>query len=140
MTDHPYRRPYGPTTFAAAAEAWPQIHPLSAAMRAMGSGPRPILPVAALCAHRDRELAFWAGLPGVTPVRDRIGRRYAEKIAAAERREARAARVTRIEAALDDAEAALAGELHRLQEARQVSEVDRLVVPHAEVAAVRTDR
>ena len=138
MTSPLHSRPYSPATFAAAFQAWPQIHPLSAAMRALGSGPRPVFTAAELTARRDRELAFWAGLPGAAEVRARIGRRYAETIAAAERREARAARVTRIEAALDDAEAALPGP-HRLREAQQVAEVDRVVVSHAEVAAVATD-
>ncbi len=135
MTSLLHGRPYSPSTFAAAAEAWPDLHPAHAAMRAMGSGPRPTLTAAALAVRRDGELAFWAGLPGAARIQDRISHRYADKIAAAERREARAARVVRIDAALDEAEAAL----YRLQEAQQVMEIDRLVVPHAEVAAVGAD-
>ncbi len=102
-----HARPFSDATFAAAAQAWPQLHPVHAAMRAMGSGPRAVLTAADLAARRDRELTFWVGLPGAGPIQDRIGRRYAETIAAAERREARAARIGRIEAALGQAEATL---------------------------------
>ena len=106
-------------------------------MRALGSGPRAVFTAAELACRRDRELAFWAGLPGAAEVRARIGRRYAETIAAAERREARAARVERIEAALDEAETTLAGRLHR--EVQPVTEVDCLIVPHVERGIVRAE-
>jgi hypothetical protein len=107
MANLPHHRPYGSATVAEAAEAWPHLHPAQASMRAMGSGARPVFTAAELAGRRDRELAFWANLPGASDIRDRISRGYAEAIAAAERREARASQVERIDAALDQTETAL---------------------------------
>ncbi len=108
MADLHYRLPYSRATLLAARRLWPRLHPALAAMRAMGSGPRPALSAAELDQRRERELGFWAGLPGAAQVRIRVGQRFDRKIAAAEGRAARAATVARIEAALDRAEAALA--------------------------------
>lgn len=110
MTTPLRNQPFSSSSFAAAAEAWPALHPLHAAMRAMGTGTGagPAPTPEALQARRDSDLAFWRGLPGADAVRACLARRYADRIAAAERLQARAARVARIEAALDTAETALA--------------------------------
>lgn len=99
--------PYARSTFAAATAAWPGLHPVQAAMRAMGSGDRPDFTVADLRARRDRELLWWRGLPGAGAIRARIRRRYDAAIAVAERKAQRAARSLRIAAALDRVETAL---------------------------------
>lgn len=77
-------------------------------MRALGSGRPPDANSEVLCRRRDRELAFWAGLPGVEQLRQGIERRYAARIADAERQADREIRIAAVEAALDQAEATLA--------------------------------
>jgi hypothetical protein len=125
MPDPLRNQPYAPSTFAAAAAAWPTLHPVRAAMRAMGTGAGPPPGSMALKARLAEDLAFWDGLPGADRVRAGLVRRYAERIAAAERREARATALAGIETALNAAEAALESARYRLEASAGASSAER---------------
>lgn len=76
--------PYTQAGFAAAVAARPDLHPINAIMKGLGTQRRQFS-ADELRAQRDADLAFWAGLPNVDQVRTNINSKYASRIAAAER-------------------------------------------------------